>query len=103
MDEVLNKLSAIETAASRIMEGAELQKKALDQQQEARIAGFDRQMEAGAESELEKLRKELSKSVQKDLENMKKNAEASLAEMERDYEQNHEQLASRIYEKIIRK
>ena len=51
MDEVLNKLSAIETAASRIMEGAELQKKALDQQQEARIAGFDRQMEAEAESQ----------------------------------------------------
>ena len=72
MDEILSKLSEIETAASRIREGAELQKKALDQQQEDRISKFDRQVEAEAEQEVEKLRKELSRSVQKDLEEMKK-------------------------------
>ena len=103
MDEVLRKLSEIETAASRIMEGADLQKKALDQQQEARIAEFDLQVEAEADRELERLRGELSGSVEKDLEAMKKNAEASLAGLEQEYQENHQQLASQIYEKMIRK
>ncbi|HIV26099.1 MAG TPA: hypothetical protein IAB71_10050 [Candidatus Scatomonas pullistercoris] len=103
MDEILSKLSEIETAASRIREGAELQKKALDQQQEDRISKFDRQVEAEAEQEVEKLRKELSRSVQKDLEEMKKNAEVSLADMEQYYQQNCQKMVSQIYEKIVRK
>ena len=44
MDTVINKLSEIEVAASRILDGAASQKKALDQQQEERIAEYDRQM-----------------------------------------------------------
>ena len=103
MDEILSKLSEIETAASRIMESAEMQKKALDQQHESRIAEFDRQVEAEAESKVEKLRKELAQSAQKDLNEMKKNAEASLAELEKEYAHNHEKMVSQIYEKIIRK
>ena len=95
MDEILSKLSEIETAASRIREGAELQKKALDQQQEDRISKFDRQVEAEAEQEVEKLRKEL--------EEMKKNAEVSLADMEQYYQQNCQKMVSQIYEKIVRK
>ena len=45
MESVINKLAEIETAATKIMQAAENQKKLQDEQQEERIAKFDADLE----------------------------------------------------------
>ena len=44
MDQVIEKLSEIEEAASRIIDSADSQKKLLDQQQEERITAYDTEL-----------------------------------------------------------
>ena len=57
MDTVINKLSEIEVAASRILEGAANQKKVLDQQQEEQIAEYDQQIDKETAQYAEIIRK----------------------------------------------
>lgn len=103
MDTVINKLSEIETAASAILEGAANQKKQLDQQQEERIAEFDRQIEQETSAEIEKLRRELSASAEQEAAHLRETSDQALQDLEAYYSENHETLATRLYEKIIRK
>ena len=103
MDTVINKLSEIETAASRILEGAANQKKVLDQQQEERTAEYDRQIDQETAAEIEKLRQELSVSRDSALKQLKEDSARALRELDTYYGENHEALAGQLYEKILRK
>ena len=53
MESVINKLAEIETAATKIMQAAENQKKLQDEQQEERIAKFDADLEAETAKRIE--------------------------------------------------
>ena len=99
MDTVINKLSEIEVAASRILDGAASQKKALDQQQEERIAEYDRQIDEETAAEIQ----ELSVARDSELKQLQENSARTLDELDAYYQENHEVLAGQIYEKILRK
>ena len=49
MEQIIEKLSEIETAASRIMESAAEEKRLMDQQQEERLAACDAEIEAATQ------------------------------------------------------
>ena len=53
MDQVIEKLSEIEEAASRIIDSADSQKKLLDQQQEERITAYDTELENSTAKEVD--------------------------------------------------
>ena len=57
MESVINKLAEIETAATKIMQAAENQKKLQDEQQEERIAKFDADLEAETAKRIEVTRR----------------------------------------------
>ena len=57
MESVINKLAEIETAATKIMQAAENQKKLQDEQQEERIAKFDADLEAETAKRIEEITK----------------------------------------------
>ena len=80
MESVINKLAEIETAATKIMQAAENQKKLQDEQQEERIAKFDADQKKQRDSAAE-----------------------LLSSLDAYYEQNHGTLSTQIYENIIRK
>ena len=80
MESVINKLAEIETAATKIMQAAENQKKLQDEQQEERIAKFDADQ-----------KKQLVSAAE------------LLSSLDAYYEQNHGTLSTQIYENIIRK
>ena len=103
MDTVINKLSEIEVAASRILEGAANQKKVLDQQQEEQIAEYDQQIDKETAAEIARLQQELSVSMDSELQKLKQSSEHALQSLETYYIENHETLVEQIYEKIIRK
>ncbi len=103
MDSVISKLSEIEVAASRIMDGAANQKKLLDQDQEKRIEEYDAQMDQKTEEEISRLRQELSSSRDKELQKLEQRSQEALQALEAYYHENHAALAQQIYEKIVRK
>lgn len=103
MDQIIDKLSEIEIAATRILDAAANQKKQLDRQQEERITAYDRDLEASTAKEVEKLRTQLAAQLDRELEQLKSGTETTLAELDHYYDENHDTLSTEIYEKIIRK
>ena len=69
MEPIIDKLSEIETAASRIMESAVNETKNQDKEAEKRTAEFDAQVEAITKKKLEELRLNLQQESEKELEN----------------------------------
>ena len=93
MESVINKLAEIETAATKIMQAAENQKKLQDEQQEERIAKFDADLEAETAKRIEEITTKLHSTTDAEL----------LSSLDAYYEQNHGTLSTQIYENIIRK
>lgn len=102
MEPIIDKLSEIETAASRIMESAVNETRIQDQKAEERTARFDAQVEAATQKKLENLRENLQKKSEKELEDLKLSMEHSLTSMERYFQEHHEQITDELYQKIIR-
>ena len=92
MESVINKLAEIETAATKIMQAAENQKKLQDEQQEERIAKFDADLEAETAKRIEEITTKLHSTT-----------DELLSSLDAYYEQNHGTLSTQIYENIIRK
>lgn len=102
MEPIIDKLSEIETAASRIMESAVNETRLQDQQAEERTARFDAQVEAATQKQLETLRADLQKHSETELENLKLTMERTLASMNSYFQEKHGQITDEIYHKIIR-
>ena len=96
MESVINKLAEIETAATKIMQAAENQKKLQDEQQEERIAKFDADL-------IEEITTKLHSTTDADQKKQRDSAAELLSSLDAYYEQNHGTLSTQIYENIIRK
>ena len=101
MESVINKLAEIETAATKIMQAAENQKKLQDEQQEERIAKFDADLEAA--KRIEEITTKLHSTTDADQKKQRDSAAELLSSLDAYYEQNHGALSTQIYENIIRK
>lgn len=103
MESVINKLTEIEAAASRILEGAANQNKLLDQQQDARIAAFDQKLEDDTARQLQKTQADLRKKTDDELLHLRSGTSDLLASLDDYYKKNHDTLSTQICEKLIRK
>ena len=103
MESVINKLAEIETAATKIMQAAENQKKLQDEQQEERIAKFDADLEAETAKRIEEITTKLHSTTDADQKKQRDSAAELLSSLDAYYEQNHGTLSTQIYENIIRK
>ena len=100
MESVINKLAEIETAATKIMQAAENQKKLQDEQQEERI---DADLEAETAKRIEEITTKLHSTTDADQKKQRDSAAELLSSLDAYYEQNHGTLSTQIYENIIRK
>ena len=103
MESVINKLTEIEAAASRILEGAANQNKLLDQQQDARIAAFDQKLEDDTARQLQKIQADLRKKTDDELLHLRSGTSDLLASLDDYYKKSHDTLSTQICEKLIRK
>ena len=85
MESVINKLAEIETAATKIMQAAENQKKLQD------------------EKRIEEITTKLHSTTDADQKKQRDSAAELLSSLDAYYEQNHGALSTQIYENIIRK
>lgn len=102
MEPIIDKLSEIETAASRIMDSAVSETRIQDKKAEERTAAFDAQVETATQEKLEALRANLQQQSEQELERLKTSMEKTLQAMDKHFLENHEAITSDIYHKIIR-
>lgn len=101
MDLVITRLSSIETAAVKIIEAADNEKKTLDQQMNERIQAFDEETEKATRKKLDLIRSRLNDEMQTNLADLQTATEDMIRSIENDYEMNHKKLAAEIIEKMI--
>ena len=86
MESVINKLAEIETAATKIMQAAENQKKLQDEQQEERIAKFDADLEAETAKRIEEITTKLHSTTDADQKKQRDSAAELLSSLDAYYE-----------------
>lgn len=101
MDMIVNRLSEIELAASRIMEAAALEKKDLEQQSQENIKAFDAKIDQETQEKLQKLKENLDAQMEQELLQLRRDTEKTIRKIESDYKANHQQLAWQLLQKMI--
>ena len=102
MDMIVDRLSAIELSASRIVASAASEKKRLEQQAQEKMDEYDRQTDRETQEKLKELQKTLDAQMKDELSGLKHSTEEAIRGMEKDYDANHEALADQILQKMIK-
>ena len=101
MEAVLGRLSEIESAAVALEKKAAEQKKQIAAEYEAKTQAFDKEIDAQTQEQLKTLNEKLNLSAENELLKMKQETDRVLADMEAEYNQNHEKLVTAIFNKMI--
>ena len=100
MEQIIGKLSEIETTAETIMKDALQKKKALSAEMERQSKEFDTQLEKQTEEQIKEIRRNLEGEKDKRLSSAEDDQRA-LSQLDAYYAKNHERLSREIFEKII--
>ncbi|MDD3797005.1 MAG: hypothetical protein PHE06_13770 [Lachnospiraceae bacterium] len=101
MDNVVTRLSEIDTAAQAIVDQAAGKKKELETQMNQDLEKFDQDLAVKTKEMLADLKKKLTENMQQQLVSLKEGMAASQAQLEEEYRERHEQLAEELFRKII--
>ena len=99
MEQIIGKLSEIETTAETIMKDALQKKKALSAEMERQSKEFDTQKQT--EEQIKEIRRNLEGEKDKRLSSLREDTQAALSQLDAYYAKNHERLSREIFEKII--
>lgn len=102
MEQILNKLSEIETTANYIMEKAAETKQKMTRELEAKCRKFDEQLEQETALRVKEIRQQLEKDKERELSALRTQTEELFAQMDSYYSQNHKELAQNLYHKIVK-
>lgn len=102
MDMIVDRLSAIENAATRMIDSASLEKDQLKEQFQTKTEQFDARIDRETQQKLKVLQEELDARMADELSGLKRDTEHAIRMMEQDYETNHEKLAGEIIQKMIK-
>ena len=100
MNQIIQRLSEVETAATSIMEEAGAKKKQMAKDQDARIAAFEKQVHEETEKKISEQQALLEAQIDKELKAQKEELEKQLAHMDRIYEESHSAIAKKLLAKI---
>lgn len=102
MENVLNRLSEIETAATQLLDAAASENRELDRRMQKQMEDFDRQMEERTAARVEQSKIKLNSSKQKELNDIKSDNQKLLDSMDEYYRKNHRRISTEIFNEIIR-
>ncbi len=100
MNQIIQRLSEVETAASSIIEEAGAKKKQMAKDQDARIAAFEKQVHEETEKKISEQQAVLEAKIEEELKAQKEELEKQLAHMDRIYEESHSAIAKQLLAKI---
>ena len=84
------------------MEDVAVQTKKLSEDNDAQIKAFDEEADRKTAKELESIRRDLEVNMEKELDNQKAETDEILHKMEKYYEAHHQEMAQKLYDKILR-
>ena len=102
MDQIISKLSEIEVASVRIIDSTTTDTKKLDEQLKEKIAAYDRAEDQKMTDTLSKLREQLARDMEENLKDLKQETETAMENMTLIFEKQHEELADKILNDLIR-
>ena len=102
MENIIEKLTEIESVASKTMESVAGRKQEIMKEMADKRRAFDVKVETESHSYLEKLQKQLAIQKEEELKELRKNTEQSEQQMQRYYRENHSRLADELFRKIVR-
>jgi len=102
MTSIIDKLSEIESVASKIKESASVQKQTLTKQMEAETRAFDADMEERTKLQVAEIKRKQEVHIEEELAVLREKSAQWLSRMEDYYNKNHEQLVQELFAKIIR-
>ena len=102
MNNIISKISEIESAASSIMDNANLQKQALSKDMEQRTKAFDEQLEAETNEKIQAMRSEMELEMQKQLDLQKQDTDRTIALLDQLYKKNHMQYVDQLFQDMIK-
>lgn len=100
MNQIIQRLSEVETAATSIIEEAGAKKKQMAKDQDARIAAFEKQVHEETEKKISEQQAVLEAQIAQELAAQKEELEKQLAHMDRIYEESHSAIAKQLLAKI---
>ena len=102
MDTVIEKISEIESAATSIMDDANMRKKAFAAEMEERTAAFDAELEAETNKRIEALRASMEIDMKNRLEKQRSDSNRVLKAMEKRYEYHHTQYVEELFHHMLK-
>lgn len=101
MEQILNKLSEIETTAKSILKDADLKKKALSEEMEKQCKEFDALLEQEMDDRIHEIRENLEKEKDARLTALRDDTEKAFKQLDTYYEKNHDRLSEELFRKIL--
>ena len=102
MEQILNKLSEIETTARRIMEDADRTKAALSSEMEQQCRDFDATLEQETNKKIQGTsRDSLEEQKDQELTLLRQKTEKTLNDLDAYYRQNHQQLSEDLFHRLL--
>lgn len=102
MDQIISKLSEIEAASVRIIDGATADIQQLDEQLKQKIAAYDKTADQKIVDTLAERKKTLSSHTQEELKSLKQHTDIAIEQMVAAFHQHHEKLTDEIFNDLIR-
>ncbi|MDY3919941.1 MAG: hypothetical protein SOZ59_13245 [Candidatus Limivivens sp.] len=101
MDEIVKRLSEIETEAVRIMEDSAVQKKEMEEASQERIRKYDEEVDTKTAAELARLKASLETKMEKELAKLRSDTDRMIQALEADYAANHRKMADQVLQEMI--
>lgn len=101
MDTIIKQLSEIETAASSVMDQANVRKKAFAEAITSKTTTFDHDLDEQTEEQLGILRTNMEAALTGKLEKQKHDVDCLLQRMEKNYEDHHSEYAAKLFQSLI--
>ena len=102
MENIIEKLTEIESVASKTMESVAGRKQEIMKEMADKRRAFDAQVENESHSYLEKLQKQLKIQKEEELTELRKKTEQDEQQMKQYYHANHSRMADELFRKIVR-
>lgn len=102
MDNIISKISKIESAASSIMDDANKRKNMFAREMDAKTAAFDAELDEKTSAELDKLRSGVEREMKTQLHREQLQAEAIMTELQKLYDKNHTRYVKELFEAMIK-
>lgn len=102
MNTLIQQISEVESAASAVMEDANMRKKAFAREMAEKTAAFDRELDARVERQLDELRSRMEARMKERLASQQEEAKAACRKMEQNYEDHHSDYVKTLFHCLIK-